>query len=1003
MKKKYFTIYFFLVVLLLHSPFIGLTQEIQKSNDILLQSVVKDEQGNPIKGASIYANEGASFTTSDESGNFSITFPDLANLQIEASGFESRIFKPGEYNNMKELLLKSSRFFSGEKDDVNIAFSEVKRKDVVGAVSVLNSDEYTSFDNTKWLTDVLGSGRLTGVLGSSNIRGTGTPLYIVDGLPRDISTINFAEVDQVTVLKDINSSILYGSAAVNGVVLIKTKRGQANRKQMNFSGYYGVSQPKALPKYLSSADYVQLYNEARRNDGLSTLYNDASIANYRSGNQYRYPSVDYYSSEYLKSVKPYFNVNSEFSGGNDIATYYTYINWYQTGSLLDFGAGESAKRNRFNIRGNIDLKINSWIKSAIDAVAVFDNDLQALGSYWSNAATLRPNLFTPLIPISLIDPKNDLLLGRKNDVDGAYLLGGNSSYLTNPIADGYSGGNTNAVQRTFSFNNRIDFDLGKLVTGLTFHTNFSFDFYTRFNQGITNTYSVYASTWDANNDVITALTKYNTDVRSGTQNVSNTSFNRRFGFYGKLNYDHTFNDVHHFSGSLLGYGSRYIIQDDFQGVKNANLGLRVAYSYKEKYMLDFSGAYVNSVKLAEGHRGAFSPSLGLAWVVSSEDFMSSIPAINYLKLRLSAGLMNSDNGIDGFFYYDNVYITSGSYSWYEGSWSNSGVISKYGGNDNLGFEKRKELNFGLESILFKNKLSIDANVFTSNYFNQVTIPTTLYPSYYSNFIPYKNFDNNAYYGAELGVTFKQKLGDLTVTMGATALYADSEVKRKDEIYSNDYQYRTGHPVDAYFALQAEGFFKDESDIASHAIQAFGDVQPGDIKYVDQNKDGIVDGNDEVQIGRWQSPFSYGLNLKLEYHNFTLLALGNGRSGADNFRSSSYYWVDGDDKYSEVVLNRWTETTWETATFPRLSSISNSNNFRNSTFWMYSSNFFRIQRVQLTYDVPSRIAGSLKMKHLGFFVEGTDLLTVSKNRKIMDLAIGSEPIYRSFSLGIKATF
>jgi hypothetical protein len=420
-------------------------------------------------------------------------------------------------------------------------------------------------------------------------------------------------------------------------------------------------------------------------------------------------------------------------------------------------------------------------------------------------------------------------------------------------------------------------------------------------------------------------------------------------------------------------------------------------------MFDFSGAYVNSVKLAEGNRGAFSPSLGLAWVVSSEDFMSSVSTVNYLKLRLSAGLMNSDNGIDGFYYYDNVYANSGSYSWYEGSWSNNGVISKYGGNKELGFEKRKEINFGFESILFSNKLNIDANVFTSSYFDQVTTPTTQYPSYYSNFIPYTNFDNNAYKGAELGVTFKQKLGDLTVTLGATALYANSKVKKKDEIYSNEYQYRKGHPVDAYFALQAEGFFKDQNDIANHALQAFGDVQPGDIKYVDQNKDGIVDGNDEVQIGRWQSPFSYGLSLKLEYRNFTLFALGNGRSGANGFRSSSYYWVDGDDKYSETVLNRWTEATKETATFPRLSSISNSNNFRNSTFWMYSTDYFRIQRVQLTYDVPSRISGLLKMKHLGFFVEGTDLLTISKNRETMDLAVGSEPYYRSFSLGVKVTF
>ncbi len=1003
MKKKYFTIYFPLIIVLLCSLTKGLAQEPSKNNTITLQLKVKDEKGNPIKGVNVYANEGAYYATTDESGQFSITIPVQADLQIEADGFESRVFQSGEYSNMTELILTASKFLGGENDDVNIAFDKIKRKDVVGSLSFLNSDEIRAFDNSRWLTDVLSSGRIPGMLGSSNIRGTGAPLFIVDGLPRDINTINFAEVDQVTVLKDVNSSILYGSAAVNGVVLITTKRGQAHRKEINISGYYGISKPKELPSYLSSADYMVLYNEARKNDGLAALYSDASIANYHSGNPYRYPSVDYYSNEYLKSVKPYFDLNTEFTGGNEIATYYTYLDWYQTGSLLDFGAGENAKRNRFKVRGNVDLKINSWIKSGIDAVAVFDNDLTQVGDYWGSASTLRPNLFAPLLPISLIDPENALLLGRKNDVNGQYLLGGNSSYLANPIADGYSGGNNENVQRTFSFNNRIDFDLGKLVTGLTFHTNFSFDFYTTFNQGISNTYSVYEATWDPNSDIITGLTKYNTDVRSGTQNVSGTSFNRRFGFYSAMNYDRTFNEVHHISAALLGYGSRYIVQDDFQGTKNTHLGFRVAYGYKEKYLADFSSAYVNSIKLPKGNRGAFSPSLGLAWIMSSENFMSSVSFVDYLKLKLSVGLINSDLGVDGFYYYDNAYTTSGSYSWNEGSWSNNGVISRYGGNNNLGFEKSKEINFGFESILFKNKLKVDANIFASNYYDQITRPTTRYPSYYTNFIPYENFDNNAYKGAELGVTCNQKIGDVKVTLGITALYANSKVIKKDEVYSNDYQYRKGHPVDAYFALEAEGFFKDENDIASHAVQAFGDVQPGDIKYVDQNKDGVVDSDDEVQIGRWQSPFSYGLNLQLSYKNFTLLALGNGRIGADSYRSSSYYWVDGDDKYSEIVWGRWTEQTKETATFPRLSSTSNSNNFRNSTFWLYKNDLFNLQRVQLTYDIPNRISSLMKMKHLGLFIEGTSLLTISKNQKIMDLAVGSEPYYRSFSLGLKATF
>ena len=393
------------------------------------------------------------------------------------------------------------------------------------------------YDNIQSISDAL-NGRIPGLLGSSNIRGIGDALFIVDGLPRDISTINLSEVAQITVLKDINASLLYGSAAVNGVVLVTTKRGLAHKHQINVSGYYGISVPTALPKFLSSADFMKLNNEAKVNDGLIAQYDSASLSNYSLGNMYRYPNVDYYSGGYLKSFKPFFRANTELSGGNDVATYYANLGWNQTGSLLNFGEGKNANQNQFNVRGNVDFRINYFIKSSIDAVAVFNNTKGPVGNYWSSASTMKPNLFAPLIPFSLIAPDNAILgeLGttelkaRKNDVNGMYLLGGTSSYLTNQIADGYSGGVNENVQRTFSFNNRIDFDLNQLVKGLAFHTNVSFDLYTRYDQAITNTYSVYTPTWDAAVDSIVNLTKDGNDTRTGSQDVSNSYYARRFGF-----------------------------------------------------------------------------------------------------------------------------------------------------------------------------------------------------------------------------------------------------------------------------------------------------------------------------------------------------------------------------------------------------------------------------------------------------------------------------------------
>ena len=1002
MKKRYFKILICLSLAILLLPAKSIAQQAQKENYVTIESVVTDETGNPIQGATIYGNEGLIVTKTDASGKFSISVPPQTNLLIESAGHESKLFKPEEIQPLKGFQLVTSEFLYGKKDFVNVPFGKVMRGDMVGAVSILEPDEIREYDNTEMVTSAL-AGRVTGMLGSNNIRGIGSPLFIVDGLPRDASTISMAEVDQITVLKDVNSAILYGSRAANGVVLITTKRGEAFKKTVKVNGYYGVSLPLELPKYLSSADFMELYNEARINDGLSAPYDDATIENYRSGNKYRYPNVDYYSSEYLKSYKPFFKATTELSGGNDVATYYTNVGWQQTGSLLNFGEGKNGTDNMFNVRGNVDLKINDYVKSAIDAVAVFDNTTSQTGDFWGNASTYRPNLFAPLLPISLIDPDNELLLSRKTDVDGMYLIGGTSSYLTNGIAEGYAGGNLQTIGRTFSITNKVDADLGQIVRGLAFHTNIGFDLYTRYQQSIDNSYSVYSPTWDASVNSITSLTKYASDVRSGDQVVGNSYFERRFGFNAYFDYDRTFADVHHIYGVLSSYGTMLKIQGDEQGQKDFNFGLRLAYAFSKKYMVDFSSAYVNSVKLPDNKRMALSPSLGLAWVISSEDFMSSSTAINYLKLRASAGILNSDAGISGFYYYDNRYTTSSSYNWYEGTYSNSGVISSYGGNLNLAFERRKELNVGLEGLFFNKLLGVDANLFTSQYYDQITRPSTIYPSFYTNYLPYENFDNNTYRGAELGLTINKSAGNISFVIGANVLYATSEVIVRDEVYENDYQYRTGQPVDARFALVAEGLFKDAADIAGHAIQAFGTVQPGDIKYIDQNKDGVVNSNDQIMIGRSQSPFSYGLNFRLNYKSLTLFALGYGRIGADSYMSNDYYWVDGDDKYTEFILNRWTPTTKATATSPRLSSLSNSNNYQNSTYWLYKDDYFDLQRVQLSYELPASIANTLFMKRLSCYVDASNLLLFSKHKEIRELSVGTEPQYRSFSIGIKTMF
>ncbi|MEI7828210.1 MAG: SusC/RagA family TonB-linked outer membrane protein [Prolixibacteraceae bacterium] len=1013
MKKKYSIILAFLSLAIL---FIPNNARAQDEKSIVVKSLVIDKDGKPVANAEVFS--GNSYTKTDAAGKFTISVEQGSKLIIEANEFDVITLTVDEAKLKTKITLTSTKFLYEKDAKVNLAFRQAFEGDIVGTVSKVNTTDIGQYDNSIWADNVL-TGRTLGLIGSNTIRGigiginvadltgsglnSGNALFVVDGLPRDITSLRMSEIDEITVLKDVNASVLYGSAAVNGVILITTKRGEAFKNKSGFSANYGLSTPRELPKFLNSADNMTYFNQARLNDGLTAPYADATIQNYRTGNNYRYPSVDYYSSEYMKSFKNYFDLKGEFSGGNDIAKYYSNIGWYSSGSILDFGQAANARNNIFNVRGNVDLKINRAIKTSIDGTATFANNKRQRGDFWGAAATNRPFEFAPIIPFSLMDPEDPLLKGRKNDVDGQYLLGGNTNFLTNAIADGYSGGVLESIARKFSFNNRVDVDLDNLTKGLSFHTNISFDYLMSYDQTVGNQYSVYEPVWDVASDKILSLKQYGLDARPGTQVVGNTFFYRKFGFYGLFSYDRTFGDSHHITGSLLGYGSNSKEQGDFQGVKQSHLGLQVTYIYKNKYLVDFSGAYVNSVKLQSGNNRGFSPTLGLAWMAKNEDFLSSASAIDYLKLRLSAGIINSDIPIGGFYYYDNRYTTSGSYAWNEGLRSRSGVMSSWPNSPDLGFVKRNEINFGAEGLFFKKTLGAEVNLFYDLYSGLVSRPATTYPSFYTDFIPYQNFGSENYKGVELGLNFNKTVRNWKFYVGVNALYVTSERTKVDEVYNNTYQYRQGQPVDATFGLEALGLFQDLADIKASPIQSFGTVRPGDIKYKDQNGDGVVDTNDEVYLRRYQTPWSGGVQLKISYKSLTLFVMGEGRSGAQNFLEGNYYWVDGNKKYSEVVLNSWTPATASTATYPALSSQTNSNNYRRSSYWLYNNDYFQIRKIQLTLNMPERISKSMNMKNLDLFVDASNVFQFAKNLKIRDTNAGGEPYYNTFSVGLKANF
>jgi TonB-linked SusC/RagA family outer membrane protein len=974
----------------------------QNITQVNITSLVYDDKGGPVAGALISGNEGRTVAYTDKSGQFSITVPSNSFVLISVKGFITQSLRATAIPATINLAIDK-----GAQEEIYLPFRKIEKHDLAGAINVLNPETYIDRDYNLSVDGGM-NGRVSGLLWNNNIWGLENAIVMIDGVRREFSDITFNEVQQISVLKGVNAVALYGSQAAKGIIFITTKKGETNARKIGVRVNTGVALPSALPNYLNSADYMNLYNEARRNDGLTDLFDATTIQNYRTGNSFRFPSVDYYSSQYLKRYQNATDANAEFSGGNSNARFYSNIGFVNSSTLLNIGEGKNENDNRLNVRGNVDLKLNEKISSSIYVSAIFAESRRARGNYWANAASLLPHRFTPLIPIDLISPNDKASLGlanaSRNLIDGKYLLGGSQQFLTNPIADLYVAGYDKNIRRTFQVTNEINADLNSVLPGLSAHTLFNLDYSNSYLQSVNNTYAVYTATWKPASDSLNSLQKFGEDARPGTQNINNTTQRQNIGFSAWLGYDRTVNTNHNISAKLLGYTSAITVNDVYQPITNSHLGLQLAYNYKHKYWADFSGAYVNSTKLPDGNRAAFSPTFSLGWLLSSEKFLANSKVVNHLKLSASAGILNTDLDISGFYLYDNIYQRGSFFTWNDGVQAqNQATTSAYGSSPNLSFPQRKELNASLEGSFFNNLLNIQTTFFKTQMDGLLTQRFSQYPNYFSTFIPYTNYNAHQRTGFDLMLNIDKKLGDVQLNFGANATYAKSKVTKRDELFLDSYQNRSGKPVDAIFGLVNNGFFMDQNDINSSPRQLFSEVKPGDIKYVDQNGDNVIDSRDEVMIGKYIAPFSYGINFTIGYKNLSLFVLGTGNNGANGLTNNNYYWVSGDLKYSDVVLNRWTEATKATANYPRLSSQQNANNFRSSDFWLYKTDRFNLSKVQLTYNFSNNILRKTFVRDLLIYVNGANLVTFSQNRNILELSVANTPQFRNYNVGIRAKF
>lgn len=896
---------------------------------------------------------------------------------------------------------------------VNVAFRTVNEADLMGGVSTVNMVEQAKKDYTTYSLD--GMDALVGGY-NGQLWNQGEALVLVDGVPRDANNVLPTEIEQITFLKAASAVVLYGSRAAKGVILITTKHGRNDGLNVSVRGNASLYVPKSYPKYLGSAAYMELYNEALQNDGKAAVYSEDDIYHYASNeNPYRYPNINFFDSQYIKKTYQRYDGTAEFSGGGRLAHFYANIGLSNVGSLMNFGEGKNNHTTRLNVRGNIDLRLNDWIDGYVNANATFYDARNDNSNFWSESATMRPTSqypLVPFIPISYVEEADAVTLKTIQNsnyiIDGKYFLGGTQSQQTNPFAAMYAAGYNKYTSRQMQFDMGMNFDLKSLVKGLKLKTKFAVDYHTQYNTSINNEYAVYEAKWNnySGQDLITSITKYGTDKRTGTQNLSDSHDKQLILMQAQLDYDRSFGD-HNLNATLLAHGYQISEDGKYHRTSNANLGLQLAYNYAHTYYADLSMAAIHSAKLAEGHREAISPVVSLGWRLKNESFLRNVKAVDDLKLTASYGIINQDLDIEKYYMYDYVFTATGTWwGWNEVANSMQTSDSQQGSNYNLGFIKRKEFRAGLTGSLWEGALKFDANFFTTSTNGLLTTASTIYPSYFqtywpvSTFLANTNYNNQRRTGVDLTLNVHQKFGEFDTNFGVSAMYYTSKNTKWDENVEYDWLKAEGQSIEAMRGYECLGFFKDADDVANSA-KINNNTKPGDLKYKDQNGDGIIDSKDQVVIGKWTAPFQMGVHFTVKYKDFTLFAQGSGTFGGNGLKNGKDTWVYGDGKYSDVVLNRWTPETASTATYPRLTTESGDLNFVASDFWKYSTSAFRLNKVQLTYDLPQSIfAGDSFVKGVSVYVSGSNLLTIAKERKYMELNVGTAPQTRMYNLGVK---
>lgn len=983
-----------------------------KGKIVQVISQIVDENGNPVKGASVISGEGAVIRYSDENGKFMIPSNNGGVILIEAKGYKDYIIDLKATRAPSEIILTAESFLTGEKDMLELA--DGHRQTVLEntqAISTIDPDAILKYPDLN-LTSAF-QGQAAGLIVRSQSGGLGNAgatfyvrglhaqgtaaIVIVDGMERTIDDVTAEEIGSIQILKDAPAKTLYGPRAANGVVLITTKRGEANKKSIRITAEYGISPRTVNPEFLGAYDYATLFNEARANDGLTPFYTQSQLQGYKNStgeNDLYSPNVDWYS-RFAGSMQTYRKAAAEFIGGNQTVQY-ALIAGYTGGSGIE-SVGQRNDLNRLNIRGNLDIKVNDFITIVADVAAKMQ--FKKFGGLKENElftqiSTMRPNEY----PLTI---SNDIL-GLEPNKDGTPYFGGSLKWTTNILDDMQYGGWSSNQAMTSQTDLGIRFDFDKFVKGLSAEAFINFDNYNSINSTLTKFHSTYAI--DPYIDNEGKLQHRIQQVRKLNNNdnivINNQLTKRTIGARGNIGYKNTFG-AHSLSGVLQFryYMDKAVTKD--QDCVTTNTTARFNYSYNSRLFAELILGMMGSNQFNSSHRFLFTPALSLGWVALKEP---------YVKVKASAGMVGYDPNTD-YLLYNTTWSYPGDYplgEFNKAPLSYRTALSIYG-NPDIGWITSKEVNVGAEIRAFDNRLYAEANYFRELREGGIASLSSTYSSVVGGYVAKANCTDVLNHGVELGISWNDTAanGDFRYEVGLNMTYTKNKILRTNEV-SGIERHRSviGTSTSSFFGLQAEGLFGKDVELQGHPKQTYGDYMEGDIAYRDLNYDGLVDGRDETLLGQSFPLTTWGLNLDLNYKGFGLYALFTAETGASVMQSNSYWWNNGTDSYSVKALDRWHPENNPAGTLPRLTTTAGTNSYQNSDFWLSDASFFRLKNVEFSYTWKNSNLNSF-LRQIKAFVQGTNLFVVSGIKdldpEMPDAGITTYPAYMTVAAGLTFTF